>query len=224
MTRYAKRSAIAAAVAGCLIAAICTPAATAEGLRLSLTDATGAAAPGVVLYLQGSVSEVPRDIPHAVMDQRNKAFVPGYIVVQQGTAVEFPNSDTVRHHVYSFSQPNEFEMPLYKGVPARPVVFKRAGIVTLGCNIHDQMLGYIVVVETPYFGITAVDGSLVLPGVRPGHYKVMAWSPRLGADAAREAGAIDVPPNSDPGLIPLRLAQKMKPAPTANTSLSWDAY
>jgi plastocyanin len=225
LTRYAKPSAVAPAVAAYLIAIACFPAAAAEGLRLSLTDASGAAAPGVVLYLQGGVAEAAREGgSHAVMDQRNKAFVPEYLVVQKGTAVDFPNSDTVRHHVYSFSQPNEFEMPLYKGAPARPVLFQHAGIVAVGCNIHDQMLGYIVVVETPYFGITGADGSLLLAAVRPGRYQVMAWSPRLEPNSIREVGAVDVASAGDAAVVRLRLAQKLKAAPARNSSLSWDAY
>jgi plastocyanin len=224
MARYAKWAGLAIPAA-CLLAASVPPALSAEALRLALVDAAGTAAPGVVLYLQGSAGESAREgVPHAQIDQRNKAFVPGYIVVQKGTPVDFPNNDSVRHHVYSFAPSNAFEMALYKGVPARPVVFQHAGVVTLGCNIHDQMLGYIVVVETPYFGITAADGMLTLPGVRPGHYTIMAWSPRLGPDAVHEAGSLDVS-GAETGPIRVRLAQKLKAVgPATTSSLAWGDY
>ena len=76
-----------------------------------------------------------------VIDQRDKVFVPVVTVIQTGTEVSFPNSDSVSHHVYSFAQPNTFELPLYKGKRSPTVQFDHAGVVTLGCNIHDSMVG-----------------------------------------------------------------------------------
>lgn len=115
----------------------------------------------------------------ANMAQKGRAFQPTLLVVQTGTPVLFPNFDTVRHHVYSFSPTKKFEIKLYAGTPAAPVVFDKAGTATLGCNIHDQMLGYIHVVDTPYFGVTGSDGqvSLDLPA---GEHRVQIWWPALG--------------------------------------------
>lgn len=115
----------------------------------------------------------------ANMAQKGKAFQPTLLVVQTGTPVLFPNFDTVRHHVYSFSAIKKFEIKLYSGTPAAPVVFDKPGTATLGCNIHDQMLGYIHVVDTPYFGVTGPDGqvSLDLPA---GEHRVLVWWPALG--------------------------------------------
>lgn len=115
----------------------------------------------------------------ANMAQKSKSFQPTLLVVQTGTPVSFPNFDTVRHHVYSFSAIKKFEIKLYSGTPAAPVVFDKPGTATLGCNIHDQMLGYIHVVDTPYFGVTGPDGqvSLDLPA---GEHKVLVWWPALG--------------------------------------------
>lgn len=115
----------------------------------------------------------------ADMAQRNKAFVPGVLVVQTGTAVHFPNFDTVRHHVYSFSPVKPFEIKLYVGTPARPIVFDKPGTATLGCNIHDRMLGYIHVVNTPYFGMTDAQGRITLD-LPPGEHVLRLWSPSLG--------------------------------------------
>lgn len=95
------------------------------------------------------------------MAQQGKQFLPGVLVVPVGTSVHFPNRDSVRHHVYSFSPAKKFELKLYTGTPANPVVFERAGVVTLGCNIHDRMVGWIVVVDTPYYAQAAEGAAQV---------------------------------------------------------------
>ena len=105
----------------------------------------------------------------AVLDQKNRMFVPHVLPIQTGTAVTFPNSDNVRHQVYSFSPAKKFQLPLYAGTPAAPVVFDKPGVVTVGCNIHDQMSAYIVVVDTPYFALTA---ERTRGAVRPARGKV----------------------------------------------------
>lgn len=112
----------------------------------------------------------------ADMAQRNKAFAPGLLIVQTGTAVNFPNFDTVRHHVYSFSPIKKFEIKLYVGTPAKPVIFDKPGTATLGCNIHDRMLGYIHVVDTPYFGVTDDKGRVNIE-VPAGEHLVRVWHP-----------------------------------------------
>lgn len=119
----------------------------------------------------------------AVMDQRDTRFVPGVLAVQVGTAVSFPNSDTVRHQVYSFSPVRPFELPLYSGTPPEPIVFDRPGVVVVGCNIHDWMIGHIVVLDTPYFALTGADGSAVIEAP-DGDYELRAWHARLPAGAA----------------------------------------
>ncbi len=113
------------------------------------------------------------------MAQRDKAFAPTLLVVQTGTPVSFPNFDTVRHHVYSFSPTKPFELKLYAGPPVAPVLFDRAGTATLGCNIHDRMLGYIHVVETPYFGQTDGQGRVVLD-LPEGHHRLKVWTLTMG--------------------------------------------
>lgn len=207
-------------------AACAVPLQAAESVRIELRDASNAPAAAVVLYLQGATLEqAPAGTANVVIDQRDKTFVPGYVVLQRGTPVEFPNHDTVSHHVYSFSDPNAFELPLYKGAPAKPVVFQRPGIVTLGCNIHDRMIAYVVVVETPYFGITAADGGLIFPAVAPGRYQVMAWSPRLDPAKAVPVNTLEISAGSAGPVHAYRLTQRLKPAPAAaNSSLSWGDY
>jgi len=113
----------------------------------------------------------------AVMDQRNLAFVPQVLVVAAGTSVEFPNNDSVSHQVYSFSAAKKFQLPLYKGVIHPPVTFDKAGLVVLGCNIHDQMAGYIYVTDARFFGKTDLQGALRLTDVPAGDYLLTLWSP-----------------------------------------------
>jgi len=114
-----------------------------------------------------------------VMDQRNLMFVPDVLVVQTGTAVDFPNSDQVRHQVYSFSSAKPFQLALYAGRAHAPVVFDHAGLVTLGCNIHDSMVGYIWVTDSPWFGRTGTNGTLQLRELATGDYTVRIWHSRL---------------------------------------------
>jgi plastocyanin len=113
----------------------------------------------------------------AVMDQKNLDFLPRVLVVAAGTSVEFPNNDSVSHQVYSFSAAKRFHLPLYKGEVHPPITFDRPGLVVLGCNIHDAMVGYIYVTDAPYFGTTEAGGSLQLKGLPAGDYRVAIWSP-----------------------------------------------
>lgn len=115
----------------------------------------------------------------ADMAQKNKAFVPTVLVIQTGSLVNFPNFDTVRHHVYSFSPIKTFEIKLYAGTAAEPVLFDKPGTATLGCNIHDRMLGYIHVVDTPYFGLTDANGELTLD-LPKGEHKLRVWTAGMG--------------------------------------------
>lgn len=114
----------------------------------------------------------------AEVAQRERQFQPAVLVVQTGTAVHFPNFDTVRHHVYSFSPIKPFDIKLYSGTPAEPVVFDKPGIAALGCNIHDQMSAYIVVVDTPLFARTDAAG-LARFDLPAGEHQIKAWHPSL---------------------------------------------
>ena len=120
-------------------------------------------------------------VSEETVDQIDKEFVPHVKVVRVGSAIHFPNKDHIRHHVYSFSPAKSFELPLYAGTPAEPLVFDKPGIVTLGCNIHDWMLGYIYVTDSPWFGTTGEDGSAIIRDLPPGNYKVHVWHPRMVA-------------------------------------------
>lgn len=166
---------LAALAAALLIAA----AATASPLTVTVFDGTGApvADAVVAVYLKGTRSRAAAGAS-AEIAQRDRQFLPSITVVQTGTPVLFPNLDTVRHHVYSFSPTQRFEIKLYAGVPSVPVVFDKPGTGALGCNIHDKMSAWIHVVDTPLFGKTNAAGQVVLE-VPAGEHQLQAWSAAL---------------------------------------------
>ena len=116
-----------------------------------------------------------------VMDQIDRQFVPHILVVQKGRQVNFPNSDSIKHHVYSFSPAKQFELKLYSGSKAEPIHFPQTGEVELGCNVHDWMLGYVLVVDTPFFAKTDKHGKVDLD-LPQGRYQVKLWHPRIQDD------------------------------------------
>jgi plastocyanin len=144
-----------------------------------VADARGNAVPDAVVYAIPAGRALPLAKRTAVMDQKNRMFIPHVLPVQVGTSVRFPNSDDIRHQVYSFSPAKTFQLPLYAGTPASPLLFDKAGVVTLGCNIHDQMNAFIVVLETPYFEKTAGDGRASLSDVEGGRYTLHVWYPDM---------------------------------------------
>lgn len=147
------------------------------------------------------VSLVPLDAPAKVAPpaapleimQKGQEFLPYVTPLLVGTAVSFPNRDTVQHHVYSLSKPKKFELPLYAGEAKAPVVFDRPGVVALGCNIHDWMSAYIVVLTTPWFARTAGDGLANVAGMPAGHYRAEVWHPRLAKPETREVTILAAP-------------------------------
>jgi plastocyanin len=159
----------------------------------------------------------------AIMDQVDRAFVPDLLVVPLGSAVGFPNSDSVSHQIYSFSPAKRFQLPLYRGKPYPPVQFDQPGVVTLGCNIHDNMLAYVVVTDAPFFGRTNTTGSWT-GEVTDGNYQVTIWHPRLrDSDPKVLRGEVTVSePNG--GALTLHLAKQLKPAPLEGRPHSWDVY
>ncbi|WP_273204677.1 methylamine utilization protein [Marinobacter subterrani] len=114
--------------------------------------------------------------------QKDRAFHPRILVVPVGSSVDFPNRDNTQHHVYSFSPAKTFNIKLYAGRPEAPIIFDKPGIVELGCNIHDQMQGFVVVTDTPAVGRTNDAGQVTLDlKPQPGEHRAVLkiWHPRL---------------------------------------------
>src|SRR5579871_1427648 len=146
----------------------------------------------------------------AVMDQIDRTFQPDVLVIPVGSTVEFPNSDAVSHQIYSFSAAKRFQLPLYRGKPYPPVRFEQAGLVTLGCNIHDSMLAYVVVTDAPFFGRTDTTGSWSAEVPR-GTWRVTVWHPRMREDGDLERELMVG--EGDRAALTLRLDKPLEPAP-----------
>ena len=119
-----------------------------------------------------------------IMAQQNVQFAPYVLIAPVGSVVSFPNKDKVRHHVYSFSTPKKFELKLYGKDESRTVTFDKAGAVSVGCNIHDTMIGFIYVSDTPFAAKSGADGLAVVRGVPTGGATLLIWHPDLKARAA----------------------------------------
>ena len=168
-----------------------TGAASAGSLRVQVLDSAGKPLEGAVVSLVSDAARrAVRPLPEQEVSQENKQFVPAVRVVTVGTLVRFPNRDSVRHHVYSFSPTKKFEIKLYAGTPAAPVLFDQPGVAVLGCNIHDQMVGWVVVLDTPYFAQTDAQGQALLEGIPAGAHQLRAWHARLPVDVTPPQQAI----------------------------------
>ena len=172
--------------------------ALAATVDVSVTDASGSPLADAVVAIEvkgAKTTAAPGT--QAEMGQRSRSFVPSVLAVQTGTAVLFPNFDTVRHHVYSFSAIRAFEIKLYAGTPSAPVVFDKAGTAVLGCNIHDRMTAYVHVVNTPHFAKTSATGSVHLD-VPPGDHTLQVWHPSMADAVEPKRMALKVAASGNP--------------------------
>lgn len=181
-------------VSGLLLAAITVLAAgvSAATLHAEFVDGQGKPLRDVVLTLQGPAGKVD-PAPKADMDQRDQKFAPHVLAVRSGTQISFPNKDDIRHQVYSFSPAKRFELRLYAGTPSEPVLFDKPGLVVLGCNIHDWMLGYVYVTDDPWFGVSNENGTLTFDQMPAGHYTATLWHPQAPDMQPVSGGEIDIP-------------------------------
>lgn len=161
----------------------------ARPVSVQVFDALGQPVAGAVLSLAGKPNGTSADV--AVMDQINKQLSPAVLAVATGTAVSFPNRDDIRHQVYSFSSAKRFELRLYEGTPSAPVTFDEPGLVVLGCNIHDWMLGYVYVTDDPWFAVSDEQGRIQL-NVPAGQYPSPLWHPALVDMRPIDAGLLQM--------------------------------
>ncbi|MCU6501243.1 methylamine utilization protein [Rugamonas sp. A1-17] len=148
----------------------------ATGVTVLVQDAGGKALADTVVYVEPESGQANGRAPGtAEIEQKGLKFLPLVTVVQTGAKIFFPNNDKVRHHIYSFSPAHKFDQKLYSGQSATPQVFDKPGTVVLGCNIHDKMLAYVKVVDTPYFAKTDAAGAAHVELPAGGKYVVKAW-------------------------------------------------
>lgn len=165
-----------------ILALLAAPAAQAGTLVVAIADAAGQPLVDAVALLEPASGRLPvKPLADVEISQAKRRFQPRVTLITTGTKVNFPNFDTVRHHVYSFSAAKTFELKLYAGVPAAPVTFDKPGIAVLGCNIHDRMAAWVVVADTPFAARSGADGLVRLADVPAGDYRLSVWHPGLPA-------------------------------------------
>lgn len=193
-------------------------AARAADAAILLRDASGAPVADAVVSLaplDAPAPAAPAPATPAVIAQIGEQYQPYVTAIRVGTLVEFPNKDKVQHHIYSVSRAKPFEKPLYESGASESVLFDNPGIVTLGCNIHDWMAAYVVILETPHFAKTGDDGLAALSALPPGRYTLQVWHPRLPAPLTREVALAAASPLSETIDLRLRPDRRIRRAPVA---------
>jgi plastocyanin len=183
----------------------------AADVHIRVLDASGQPLANAIVYAEPTVPMAHAKPPKAVIDQINRQFLPRVSVVQVGTSIYFPNSDNIRHSVYSFSPAKTFELSLYAGKTAPPVVFDKPGIVVLGCEIHDSMVAWVLVVNTPFYGKSSAQGRVTLRNVTAGDYSLYAWHEPMRMATAAEP--LHIRGDSPPADITLRIDAGTASAP-----------
>lgn len=177
-------------LAAVAVLALVPGVAAADGIEGRVAVARARDNRDVVVYVERIPGKTftPPAAP-VVVDQKNLAFQPHVIPVLAGTRVTFPNSDEVRHNVFSPTKGATFDLGTYPLGASRTHQFDVPGVVTLLCNVHAEMSAYVVVTETPYFAVSERDGHFAIPGVPPGRYQLVTWHER--ARPVRQV--VDVP-------------------------------
>lgn len=176
-----------------LVAAIAPAAAHAATVTITVRQPDGTPLTDGVVLVDSAAA--PRPVPRGpyAMEQKQIAFQPHVLIVPVGAQVAFPNRDSVRHHVYSFSKAKRFDLKLYGREDQRSIVFDTAGVVALGCNIHDTMSGFVIVTATPFYARTDAQGRVTIPGVPAGAVTLRLWSPSIRASGNVLSQAATVP-------------------------------
>jgi plastocyanin len=211
------------ALAMSLCALLSDARAQAASLAISIRLPDGHPLRDAVVTVQplGRKSNPPAPV-RAVMDQMHRMFTPEVMVIPVGSTVSFPNSDSVSHQIYSFSPAKRFQLPLYRGKPYPPLLFDRVGIVILGCNIHDWMIGYIDVTDAPFYGTTDTQGTWSSQ-VPAGRYEITVWHPRMREPTPTLVRELSIDAG-DRAELTLLLTKPLRPAPMEGGASSWDEY
>lgn len=156
-------------------------------MTVQVSDQAGNPLQDTVVYVESEAgAALPKPLKGAEIEQKGLKFLPLVTVVQVGSKIEFPNNDRVRHHIYSFSPAHKFDQKLYSGTSASPQYFEKPGVVVLGCNIHDKMVAYVRVVETPYYGKTDGAGVVRIDVPAGGKYVLKAWHYNMAGGQPQE--------------------------------------
>lgn len=197
--------------------AFCLPDARAGEVGATLADAAGKPVADAVVSLIPLDAPVPETAPAAGVEiaQVGEQYRPYVTPVRVGTVVEFPNKDDIQHHLYSVSKPKPFEKPLYESGASESVLFDRPGVVILGCNIHDWMVAYVVVLETPWFAKSTAEGRVTVAGLPAGRYRLDLWHPRLASPVGREIVVAAEGATTEAFELKLKPDRRIRRAPTS---------
>ena len=187
------KAAIVQLLVGALIALASSPAAQAADLSVTVRTTAGKPVADAVVMLRPAAGGAPKPEPGYRMSQHHMQFDPFVLIVPVGAEVAFPNLDPVRHHVYSFSPAKTFELKLYSKGEAPAVRMDKAGVVAVGCNIHDSMVGFIRVVDAPFAVKTDAKGVALLRGVPAGAATLTVWHPYAKAKGSEVSRAVTLP-------------------------------
>lgn len=202
--------------------ALCPMVALAAPLEIQFVAVDGKPVNATVVTLRSvDPARAPARPVTGTIIQEDLAFIPHALVVPVGSKVSFPNNDKVSHQVYSFSPARSFKLPLYRGTPP-PVTFDRVGVVTLGCNIHDQMRAHVFVVEAQYFGRTDEQGKWSVQDVQPGEYQLEIWHPLSRVQRPVVEQRVNVGPEG--ARLAVRAAAALKLRSESQVPANWDAY
>lgn len=176
---WAKLSAVAVAASFAL-----SPSAQAADIAIRITDQDGNPAADAVIVLvaaNGALEQQPSPSPQgeALIDQRDETFTPHVTIIPRGGRVRFANSDAPLHQVYSFSPIKQFELSLAPGETSDRVIFDRSGVAAIGCNIHDNMIAYVFVTDSPWTALSDERGRARIERIPSGDYISQIWHPRL---------------------------------------------
>ncbi len=177
----------------CALVAVWPASAQAATVSITVRQPDGSPLTNGVVMIESATAARPVPRGPYVMEQKQIAFQPHVLIVPVGAQVAFPNRDTVRHHVYSFSKAKRFDLKLYGREDQRSVTFDTAGVVALGCNIHDSMSGFVIVSATPFYARTDAQGRVTIPDVPAGPVTLRLWSPSIRASGNTLAQAASVP-------------------------------
>lgn len=199
------------------------PVVFAQTLHITLSDSQGNPVSGAVIEIfaqNGALESDSADLMQAVVDQVDKEFVPRVTTIVAGGEVSFPNSDDILHHVYSFSPTKSFNIPLYGSGENHDYFesFPVAGVVEIGCNIHDWMLAYIYVGESSWMAVSDAQGSAELGNLSQGRYQAKVWHDRLDSpeNFILQPFEISVGLNTELSLeLPLQRDRRLRRAPSS---------
>lgn len=187
----------------------------AAPLQINVTDIAGKPVGNVVVYLQNHVTAaMPQTHHNHDIAQQDKKFAPYVSVVRQHEQVAFINHDDITHHLYSFNGPARFDFRLKAAESKSVGDFTEPGIIAMGCNIHDWMSGYVMVVATPFYTVTNTEGLALFTDVPAGEYHLVVWHPQMAEDELTDLSVV-VP---GMGTTNVRLTKPLAPIPS-QTSL-----